>query len=55
MVDALTATVAGLPGIGPQTSFKTADPVVSVLMLTCNRPQFLNRAIESVISQNFQD
>lgn len=33
----------------------TDAPRVSVLMLTCNRPQFLSRAIHSVISQNFQD
>ena len=28
---------------------------VSILMLTYNRPQFLNRAIQSVIQQDFQD
>jgi glycosyltransferase involved in cell wall biosynthesis len=32
-----------------------APPQVSVLMLTRNRPQFLGRAIRSVIEQNFED
>lgn len=32
-----------------------ATPRVSVLMLTCNRPQFLSRAIQSVIDQDFED
>ncbi|HTB12885.1 MAG TPA: glycosyltransferase family 2 protein [Bryobacteraceae bacterium] len=39
------------PLAGPGTD----NPQVSVLMLTCNRPQFLNRAIQSVIDQNFED
>jgi glycosyltransferase involved in cell wall biosynthesis len=30
-------------------------PQVSVLMLTCNRPQFIDMAIESIRVQNFQD
>ncbi len=30
-----------------------AYPKVSVLMLTCNRPRFLNRAIQSVLDQSF--
>ena len=30
-------------------------PQVSVLMLTCNRPQFLGRAIQSVIQQSLED
>jgi glycosyltransferase involved in cell wall biosynthesis len=34
---------------------RQAPPRVSVLMLTCNRPQFLGRAIESVLAQTFQD
>jgi glycosyltransferase involved in cell wall biosynthesis len=32
-----------------------AAPRVNVLMLTCNRPQFLSRAIQSVIDQTFED
>ncbi len=28
---------------------------VSILMLTCNRPQFINRAIQSIVDQDFQD
>lgn len=31
------------------------SPRVSVLMLTCNRPRFLSRAIQSVLSQEFRD
>jgi glycosyltransferase involved in cell wall biosynthesis len=31
------------------------SPQVSVLMLTCNRPQFLGRAIQSVIRQTLED
>ena len=30
-------------------------PKVSVLMLTCNRPHLISRAIESIIDQRFQD
>jgi glycosyltransferase involved in cell wall biosynthesis len=30
-------------------------PLVSVLMLTCNRPQFLGRAIQSVMHQSLED
>lgn len=33
----------------------TASPQVSVLMLTCNRPQYLDRAIRSVIHQSLTD
>lgn len=32
-----------------------AAPRVNVLMLTCNRPQFLSRAIQSVVDQTFED
>ncbi|HEX5431834.1 MAG TPA: glycosyltransferase family 2 protein [Bryobacteraceae bacterium] len=31
------------------------SPQVSVLMLTCNRPQFLSRAIQSIIGQSFEN
>jgi glycosyltransferase involved in cell wall biosynthesis len=31
------------------------SPQVTVLMLTCNRPQFLDRAIQSVIRQTLED
>lgn len=34
---------------------KVASPRVSVLMLTCDRPQFLSRAIQSVIAQSFEE
>ena len=31
------------------------SPRVSVLMLTYNRPQFIGKAIESILAQEFQD
>ena len=33
----------------------SGSPQVSVLMLTCNRPQFLGRAIQSVMNQSLED
>jgi glycosyltransferase involved in cell wall biosynthesis len=37
------------------TTRDAASPQVTVLMLTCNRPQFLGRAIQSVIDQTLED
>ena len=34
---------------------KNASPRISVLMLTFNRPQFIGRAIQSVLNQTYQD
>jgi glycosyltransferase involved in cell wall biosynthesis len=39
----------------PVSSRDVASPLVSVLMLTCTRPQFLGRAIQSVIDQRLED
>jgi glycosyltransferase involved in cell wall biosynthesis len=33
----------------------SGSPQVTVLMLTCNRPQFLGRAIQSVVNQSLED
>jgi glycosyltransferase EpsE len=41
--------------LGPIAYPDVASPKVSVLMLTCSRPQFLGRAIESVINQSLED
>ena len=39
----------------PVSGQDVAAPQVSVLMLTCDRPQFLGRAIQSVINQSLED
>lgn len=39
----------------PVLGSDVASPQVTVLMLTCNRPQFLDRAIQSVVNQTLQD
>lgn len=46
-------TADGCPGMPPDSAHIT--PRVSVLMLTYNRPEFIGRAIESVIAQDFTD
>jgi glycosyltransferase involved in cell wall biosynthesis len=34
---------------------RSGVPTVSIVMLTYNRPQFIGRAIQSIVSQDFQD
>lgn len=50
----MTGTISS-SSITPVSCRDLEPPRVSVLMLTCNRPQFLSRAIQSVINQRLED
>jgi glycosyltransferase involved in cell wall biosynthesis len=52
----MSGTVSyGSDSAAPVSGRDVGSPQVSILMLTCNRPQFLDRAIQSVINQSFAD
>jgi glycosyltransferase involved in cell wall biosynthesis len=50
----MTGAVSNSSDSGPVSGHDLPTPQVSVLMLTCNRPQFLDRAIQSVLNQSLQ-
>jgi len=55
MSAARRASVAEAIRFDPITRERITSPLVSVVMLTCNRPQFLSRAIQSVLDQSFEN